>query len=107
MLKIYKDLTEIERKQRYLDAMEGIAKSVKEAIDKKPSDKLYEMAAQLKEIMLYNSKLDMELDDTKFSLSQRDKTVAVLRTRITHLETELKHNGQLRKTRNVITRGDD
>lgn len=104
MLKIYKDLTEIERKQRYLDAMEGMAKSIKEAIDKKPSDKLYEMAAQLKEIMLYNNKLDMELDDAKFSLSQRDLTVAVLKTEITYLKTELKNYGQLRKTRNVITR---
>lgn len=71
MLQMYKDLKDVQRKQRYLDAMESISKVVKDALDKKPTPVLEQMARDLKEIMIYNTKLEMELDDLKFADSIR------------------------------------
>ena len=71
MLQMYKDLKDVQRKQRYLDAMESIGKVVKDALDKKPTPVLEQMARDLKEIMIYNTKLEMELDDLKFADSIR------------------------------------
>lgn len=71
MIQMYKDLKDVQRKQRYLDAMESISKVVKDAIDKKPTPVLEQMARDLKEIMIYNTKLEMELDDLKFADSIR------------------------------------
>jgi len=64
---MYKDVKDVQRKQRYLDAMESLAKVIKDALDKKPTLILQKMSEDLKEIMIYNTKLEMENDDLKFA----------------------------------------
>ena len=67
MLQLYKDLKDVQRKERYLDAMEFLAKAIKEATDKNPTERVLKMGDCLREIMIYNTKLEMENDDLKFA----------------------------------------
>jgi hypothetical protein len=82
MLQLYKDLTDVQRKQRYLDAMESLAGIIKDAMQKKPTPVVKQMAEDLKEIMIYNTKLEMENDDLKFAdavrVSRMRKLVEVI-----------------------------
>lgn len=71
MLQMYKTLSDVQRKQRYLDAMESLAGIIKDAMDKKPTPIVKQMAEDIKEIMIYNTKLEMENDDLKFADSVR------------------------------------
>ena len=68
---MHKTLSDVQRKQRYLDAMESIAGIIKDALDKKPTPIVKQMAKDIKEIMIYNTKLEMENDDLKFADSVR------------------------------------
>ena len=96
MLQLYKDLTDVQRKQRYLDAMEGLAKVIKDALDKKPTPVVKQMAEDLKEIMIYNTKLEMENDDLKFADAVRVgrmrrlvETVEYYEKKVEHLEKQI------------------
>lgn len=71
MLQLYKDLKDVQRKERYLDAMESLAGIIKDAMQKKPTPVVKQMAEDLREIMIYNTKLEMENDDLKFADSVR------------------------------------
>ena len=64
---MYKDVKDVQRKQRYLDAMESLAKTIKKGLDKNPTPIVKQMAEDLKDIMIYNTKLEMENDDLKFA----------------------------------------
>ena len=68
---MYKTLSDVQRKQRYLDAMESLAGIIKDAMQKKPTPIVKQMAENIKEIMIYNTKLEMENDDLKFADSVR------------------------------------
>lgn len=68
---MYKTLSDVQRKQRYLDAMESLSGIIKDAMDKKPTPIVKQMAEDIKEIMIYNTKLEMENDDLKFADSVR------------------------------------
>ena len=96
MLQMYKTLSDVQRKQRYLDAMESLAGIIKDAMDKKPTPIVKQMAEDIKEIMIYNTKLEMENDDLKFSDSVRVgrmrrlvETVEYYEKKVEHLEKRL------------------
>ena len=90
MLQMYKDIKDVQRKQRYLDAMESIAGTIKTAMDKKPTPVLKQMAADLKEIMMYNTKLEMELDDLRFADSVRVGRMRRLTEAVEYYEKKVK-----------------
>jgi len=68
---MYKDIKDVQRKERYLDAMEFLGKAIKEATDKNPTERVIKMGTCMREIMIYNTKLEMENDDLKFADSVR------------------------------------
>ena len=93
---MYKTLSDVQRKQRYLDAMESLAGIIKDALDKKPTPIVKQMAKDIKEIMIYNTKLEMENDDLKFSDSVRVgrmrrlvETVEYYEKKVEHLEKKI------------------
>ena len=71
MLQMFKDIKDVQRKERYLDAMEFLGKAIKEATDKNPTERVLKMGDCMREIMIYNTKLEMENDDLKFADSVR------------------------------------
>jgi len=91
MLQMYKTLSDVQRKQRYLDAMESIAGTIKTAMDKKPTPVLKQMAEDIKEIMIYNTKLEMENDDLKFADSVRVGRMRRLVDIIEYYKSEVEH----------------
>jgi polyhydroxyalkanoate synthesis regulator phasin len=90
MLSMYKDLTDVLREQRYLDAMESLAGVIKEAMEKKPSPRVGKMARDIREVMLYNGKLQGDLDDMKFTDAVRVERMKKLNEYITYLERKVK-----------------
>jgi len=93
---MYKTLSDVQRKQRYLGAMESLAGIIKDAMDKKPTPIVKQMAEDIKEIMIYNTKLEMENDDLKFADSVRVgrmrrlvETVEYYEKKVEHLEKRL------------------
>lgn len=90
MLQMYMDVSDTLRKQRYLDAMESLAGTIKEAMDKKPSPRVGKMARDIREIMLYNSKLEGENDDLKFADGVRVARMNSLVKHIDYLEKKVK-----------------
>ena len=93
---MYKTLSDVQRKQRYLDAMESLSKVIKDALDKKPTPIVKQMAEDLREILSYNAKLEMENDDLKFADSVRVgrmrrlvETVEYYEKKVEHLEKRL------------------
>lgn len=93
---MYKTLSDVQRKQRYLDAMENLAGIIKDAMQKKPTPIVKQMAKDIKEIMIYNTKLEVENDDLKFADSVRVgrmrrlvETVEYYEKKVEHLEKRL------------------
>ena len=91
MLQLYKDLKDVQRKERYLDAMEFLAKVIKEATDKNPTERVLKMGSCLREIMIYNTKLEMENDDLKFADSVRVGRMRRLVETIEYYEKKVEH----------------
>ena len=96
MLQMFKDIKDVQRKERYLDAMEFLAKAIKEATDKNPTERVLKMGDCMKEIMIYNTKLEMENDDLKFADSVRVgrmrrlvETVEYYEKKVEHLEKQI------------------
>ena len=92
---MYKDVKDVQRKGRYLDAMENLAKTIKKGLDKNPTPVVKQMAEDLREVMSYNAKLEMENDDLKFADSVRVgrmrrlvKTVEYYEKKVEHLEKQ-------------------
>ena len=88
---MYKTLSDVQRKQRYLDAMESLAGIIKDALDKKPTPIVKQMAEDIKEIMIYNTKLEMENDDLKFADSVRVGRMRRLVETIEYYEKKVEH----------------
>ena len=93
---MYKDVKDVQRKQRYLDAMESLAKTIKKGLDKNPTPIVKQMAEDLKDIMIYNTKLEMENDDLKFADAVRVgrmrrlvETVEYYEKKVEHLEKQI------------------
>ena len=93
---MFKDIKDVQRKERYLDAMEFLAKAIKEATDKNPTERVLKMGDCMKEIMIYNTKLEMENDDLKFADSVRVgrmrrlvETVEYYEKKVEHLEKQI------------------
>jgi len=87
---------DVQRKQRYLDAMESLAKTIKKGLDKNPTPIVKQMAEDLKDIMIYNTKLEMENDDLKFADAVRVgrmrrlvETVEYYEKKVEHLEKQI------------------
>lgn len=93
---MYKTLSDVQRKQRYLDAMESLAGIIKDAMQKKPTPIVKQMAEDIKEIMIYNTKLEMENDDLKFADSVRVGRMRRLVDMIEYYKSEVE---QLEKER--------
>ena len=93
---MYKTLSDVQRKQRYLDAMESLAGIIKDAMQKKPTPIVKQMAEDIKEIMIYNTKLEMENDDLKFADSVRVGRMRRLVDMIEYYKSEIE---QLEKER--------
>ena len=91
MLQMFKDLKDVQRKGRYLDAMEFLAKAIKEATDKNPTERVLKMGDCMKEIMIYNTKLEMENDDLKFADSVRVSRMRRLVEAIEYYEKKVEH----------------
>ena len=91
MLQMYKTLSDVQRKQRYLDAMESLAGIIKDALDKKPTPIVKQMAKDIKEIMIYNTKLEMENDDLKFADSVRVGRMRRLVDTVEYYEKKVEH----------------
>ena len=91
MLQMYKTLSDVQRKQRYLDAMESLAGIIKDAMGKKPTPIVKQMAEDIKEIMIYNTKLEMENDDLKFADSVRVGRMRRLVETIEYYEKKVEH----------------
>lgn len=92
---MYKDVKDVQRKGRYLDAMESLAKTIKKGLDKNPTPVVKQMAEDLRTVMSYNAKLEMENDDLKFADSVRVgrmrrlvKTVEYYEKKVEHLEKQ-------------------
>jgi len=85
MISLYKDIVDVERTQRYLDAMESLGGTIKSAIENKPTDTLHKMAKDLREVLIYVNKLEGMVDDYKFSESVRMARMAVLDKHIAYL----------------------
>ena len=90
MLRAYKDLSDVLRKQRYLDAMQSLAGTIKEAMEKKPSPRVGKMAQDIREIMLYNTKLEFDRDDLKFADAVRFARMEEMNAYINYLEKKVK-----------------
>ena len=90
MLRMYKDLPDVLREKRYLDAMQSLAGAIKEAMDKKPSPRIGKMAQDIREIMLYNNKLKFDNDDLKFADAVRFARMEELNSYINYLEKKVK-----------------
>lgn len=90
MLQMYMDVSDTLRKQRYLDAMESLAGTIKEAMEKKPSPRVGKMTQDVREIMLYNNKLSCDNDDLKFADAVRVSRMRKLVERIDYLERKVK-----------------
>lgn len=93
---MYKTLSDVQRKQRYLDAMESLAGIIKDAMQKNPTPIVKQMAEDIKEIMIYNTKLEMENDDLKFADSVRVGRMRRLVDMIEYYKSEIE---QLEKER--------
>ena len=91
MLQMFKDIKDVQRKERYLDAMEFLAKAIKEATDKNPTEKVLKMGDCMREIMIYNTKLEMENDDLKFADSVRVGRMRRLVETIEYYEKKVEH----------------
>jgi Ethanolamine utilization protein EutJ (predicted chaperonin) len=91
MLQMFKDIKDVQRKERYLDAMDFLAKAIKEATDKNPTEKVLKMGDCMREIMIYNTKLEMENDDLKFADSVRVGRMRRLVETIEYYEKKLEH----------------
>lgn len=81
-MRLYKDLTDNESKQRYLDAMNFLASIIKEATDKKPTEKVLKMGASMREIMLYVNKMECQVDDADFTIQKRIRQIKELETKL-------------------------
>lgn len=90
MLRKYKDLSDVLREKRYLDAMQSLAGTIKEAMDKKPSPRVGKMAQDIREIMLYNNKLKFDNDDLKFADAVRFARMEEMNSYINYLEKKVK-----------------
>jgi len=88
---MYKDLKDVQRNERYLDAMEFLAKAIKEATDKNPTERVLKMGDCMREIMIYNTKLEMENDDLKFADAVRVSRMRRLVETIEYYEKKLEH----------------
>ena len=88
---MYKDLKDVQRKERYLDAMEFLAKAIKEATDKNPTERVLKMGNCMREIMIYNTKLEMENDDLKFADAVRVGRMRRLVEAIEYYEKKVEH----------------
>ena len=88
---MYKTLSDVQRKQRYLDAMESLAGIIKDAMQKKPTPMVKQMAKDIKEIMIYNTKLEMENDDLKFADSVRVGRMRRLVETVEYYEKKVEH----------------
>jgi len=88
---MFKDIKDVQRKERYLDAMEFLAKAIKEATDKNPTEKVLKMGDCMREIMIYNTKLEMENDDLKFADSVRVGRMRRLVETIEYYEKKVEH----------------
>lgn len=93
---MFKDIKDVQRKERYLDAMEFLGKAIKEATDKNPTERVLKMGDCMREIMIYNTKLEMENDDLKFADSVRVgrmrrlvETVEYYEKKVEHLEKQI------------------
>lgn len=91
MLQMYKTLSDVQREQRYLDAMESLAGIIKDAMQKKPTPIVKKMAEDIKEIMIYNTKIQMENDDLKFADSVRVGRMRRLVETVEYYEKKVEH----------------
>ena len=91
MLQMYKDVKDVQRKQRYLDAMESLSKTIKKGLDKNPTPVVKQMAEDLREILSYNAKLEMENDDLKFADSVRVGRMKRLVETVEYYEKKVEH----------------
>lgn len=89
MISLYKNIVDVERTQRYLDAMESLTTTIKTAIDKKPTDTLNKMAKDLREVVIYVNKLEGMVDDYKFSESIRMARMKQLSDTIEYLNKKV------------------
>ena len=88
---MFKDIKDVQRKGRYLDAMEFLAKAIKEATDKNPTERVLKMGNCMREIMIYNTKLEMENDDLKFADAVRVSRMRRLVEAIEYYEKKVEH----------------
>ena len=88
---MYKDVKDVQRKQRYLDAMESLAKTIKKGLDKNPTPVVKQMAEDLREVLIYNAKLEMENDDLKFADSVRVGRMRRLVETVEYYEKKVEH----------------
>jgi len=88
---MFKDLKDVQRKERYLDAMEFLAKAIKEATDKNPTERVLKMGDCMREIMIYNTKLEMENDDLKFADAVRVGRMRRLVEAVEYYEKKVEH----------------
>ena len=88
---MFKDIKDVQRKERYLDAMEFLAKAIKEATDKNPTERVLKMGDCMREIMIYNTKLEMENDDLKFADSVRVGRMRRLVETVEYYEKKVEH----------------
>lgn len=79
---MYKDLTDNESKQRYLDAMEFLGGIIQEATRKNPTEKVLNMGKSMREILLYVNKLECQVDDADFTIQKRISTIKELETKL-------------------------
>ena len=91
MLQLYKDIKDVQRKGRYLDAMEFLAKAIKEATDKNPTERVLKMGNCMREIMIYNTKIEMENDDLKFADAVRVSRMRRLVEALEYYEKKVEH----------------
>ena len=88
---MFKDIKDVQRKERYLDAMDFLAKAIKEATDKNPTERVLKMGTCMREIMIYNTKLEMENDDLKFADAVRVGRMKRLVEAIEYYEKKVEH----------------
>lgn len=88
---MFKDIKDVQRKERYLDAMEFLGKAIKEATDKNPTERVLKMGDCMREIMIYNTKLEMENDDLKFADSVRVGRMRRLVETVEYYEKKVEH----------------
>lgn len=84
-------MKDVQRKQRYLDAMESLAKTIKKGLDKNPTPVVKQMAEDLREVLIYNAKLEMENDDLKFADSVRVGRMRRLVETVEYYEKKVEH----------------